>query len=247
MKNLHSCTMYNPFGDPPEYFLEGCSAIPVIRTPRIVAKQQESIDERRKELGYFKLSSCTQEDFNSFLFSSEILYVDIYDKELILNFIDMAINQLGYVDLYVDLIFAQEEDGSYLLVRKKFYNADYKPYIFKDNRSSSYSVSGRTTLFEESFLIVDGKIEQSDFYRTVYRFKERLYTDILVNCSVRDKVLPLLISYDEFGIVYVEYYYNNKRVSDEILDSVKPHFDVKQTKFDYFTDGENEAIRMFLI
>lgn len=206
MTKIHGCTMFNPFGDPPEYLIEGFSSIPVIRTPTTIVTQPESIDARRKGLTLFKLSSCTQEEFNDFLFSSELFYIDFYNENHILKLIHTAVDSSNYNDLSVYLIFAAEKDGGYRLVRKFFKNRhNNNHYIFKNNLSSSFLI-----MDYPSFSVIDEKTQQSDFYTTIYRFKERLYTKILVNCSQKNRILPLLISYDEFGVVYVEYYYNNK-------------------------------------
>lgn len=234
---------------PPEFFLSGVKSIPVIRQTATSSPSVKNFDDRRKDLSHYKLETITQSDFNKLLFSNTLFFFDIFNKQKILDLIDKAIDSSELLDLKVEVCFEQFNDG-FLMVNKSFYNLNSDPYIsdpyiFLDGLSSSCSVVGHYGYFDTVSVDVYNRLGQP-YKKTLYEFEEKLYTEIFMNYPEIDKIVPLAITYDEFGIVYVNYYYNGQLIEHDILKNVKFDFDPKQNSFNYFTKNETIALKMFM-
>lgn len=242
----NSCCLIHVDG-PPEFFISGVTSIPVIRTTSTTSSSVPSIenfDERRKDLSLFKLEAMTQEDFNILLFSDKFFLLDVFDKQKLLVLLDKAVADSGFLDLKVEVFFEAHNDV-FLMVSKLFYTLDSKPYIFSDKKSSSYFVVGRFGYFDFSSLSVYDNSNLC-YKKTLYQFEEKLYTQLSINHPEMNKILPLAITYDEFGIVCVNYYYNGKLIEHDILKNIKFDFDARKSSFDYFTHNEICTLKMYI-
>lgn len=233
--------------DPPEYILRGATSIPVIRKRCAVCRTELNINENRKLLKMFNINRCTLDEFSSLLFSNTLFFIDIYDQSRLLELVEKAVVYSGFKNLFVHLDFKRNSDGLLLLIDKFFYAADYKPYQFDNGLSSVV----RAVLSKESSLgysdIHDSTAHFINYKETIYRFHERLYVDVLINHPEKDSISPLVVAYDEFGVVYTDYFYRNNIIDRDILRSIKPEFDERVFDFNYFTKNEVDSFKMLMI
>jgi len=233
--------------DPPEYIIRGATSFPVISKRRPLCREELNIDDRRQALKLFNLKDFTLDTFYSLLFSNEAFFLDSFDKSYLLELVKGAVLESGLSDLMVYLNFQIEPDGTFLLVDKFFYASNRYPYVFENGLSSTLSVklSKKPGLSYDD--ISDGSANLVTYKETFYRFHERLYVTVNINHPEERHILPLVIAYDEFGVVYADFFYGNKIISKEILSSIKPEFDESVSDFDYFSQDEIEAFKMLLI
>lgn len=248
----HYCYLENDPNttDPPEYFIPGATAVPVIRGKHGEARSIHPLDNRRRTIKTISLNDSV-DIFSSLLFSNEIFSIDSYNPVKIMSLIDESIDKFNYKELVVHLIFHLDDDGTCSLSSKRFLNDKHEPFCFENNLSSTIRVaykessyqSNMLNIFKDRFKLTDYSTKKT-YKETVYRAEYRYYTDIIVNCYLDDVIAPLVIAYDEFGVLYTDYYYDHERISPYILNAIKPHFDDKVGSFDYFNQNETNALKM---
>jgi hypothetical protein len=254
-RSKHYCYLENDPNatDPPEYFIPGATSIPVVRDKTVPFRNIQPIDERRESIKHIEIKD-NSDSFLLFLFSNKIFSIDIYDYDYIISLIDEGINRLNYIGLIVHLTFSLEENGTYLLKSKNFLNSDFKPYYFENNISSVFSIhyndkNPHSTFFQKIFdgVSIRNYMTKETHKKSIYLFDERIYLDVIVNSELKDVLTPLIIAYDEFGILYTEYYYNSTIISTDILKSLDPFFDEKIADFYYLTPEEVDTLEMLLV
>lgn len=251
----HHCYLENDPNatDPPEYFIPGATSIPVIRDKTVPFRNIQPIDDRREPITHIEIKD-NSDSFLLFLFSNKIFSIDIYDYDYIISLIYEGINKLNYIGLVVHLTFSLEENGRYLLKNKSFLNSDFEPYAFENEISSCLRIhynnkSPHSNIFQKLFggFSIKNYITKYTYKKTIYLFEERIYLDVIVNSELKDVLTPLVVAYDEFGILYIDYYYNSKLVSTDILNAIDPFFNEKIVDFYYFTQEEVNALEMILL
>lgn len=254
-RSKHYCYLENDPNatDPPEYLIPGATSIPVIRNTYVMPRPNEPFDERRTPVTHIDINNSS-DIFFSMLFSNEIFSINVYDHDYIISLIDKGIEKFSYIGLIVHLTFRLEDNGVYLLQSKRFFNSDMKAYIFYNDISSTLVVSkdslnsyfGNLKRFIDGMCVTD-YLSKDTYKKTVYRIDDRIYIDVIVNSDLKDVLTPLVIAYDEFGILYTDYYYNSKLVSTDILNAIDPFFNEKIVDFYYFTPEEVNALEMLLL
>lgn len=252
----HACYLDNDPNstDPPEYFIPGATSVPVIRGKYTKFRESQPLDNRRRAIKTFCLNDSV-DLFASLLFSNEVFSIDFYDAVKIISLIDESIDKFNYNELNVHLRFFLDDDGSYSLRHKRFLNHDYHPFCFENNISSVVSViceenlnqsNANTlfkTLFKNRFQLTDCTTKKR-YTETIYLAEHRFYIDVTVNCDLNDAIVPLVIAYDEFGVLYTDYYYDHQYIAPYILKAIKPSFDEKIVNSDYFNQNETNALKM---
>lgn len=233
--------------NPPEYLISGATSVPVIRKSCPLSQKEFNVDECRQSLKLFKLKDLTLNTFYSLLFSNEVFFLDSYDSDYILNLVKEAVAVSGRNDLIVCLNFQIAPDGTFLLIEKFFYTKSHKPYAFDNKLSSTLLVQFSKELKFPYFSIKDEDGNLVRYKETVYRFHERLYVEININYPEKNRILPLVIAYDEFGVVWAEFFYCNRIISKEVLRSIKPEFDDRVIDFNYFSQDEIDSLSMLFI
>lgn len=255
----HYCYLENDPNatDPPEYFIPGATSVPIIRGEYTEVREDQPLDDRRRAIKSLSLNGSV-DLFASLLFSNEVFSIDLFDSEKIVSLVDQSIAKFNYNDLYVQLRFGLEDDGTYSLRSKRFLTPAHEHFCFENKISSVISVKPKEklnqsnnftqfkTLFKNRFQLTDYAMKKQ-YTETVYLAESRVYLDITVNCESNNSILPLIVAYDEFGIIYADFFYRNKLIDKSILTSVKPDFNDKVVDFGYFTKDETEAVKMFLI
>jgi len=254
-RSKHYCYLENDPNatDPPEYFIPGATSVPVIRNKHIPFRVIQPIDERREPITHIKIKQ-NPDNFLSLLFSNKIFSIDNYDYDYIMSLIDVGVEKFNYIGLLVHLTFRLEENGMYLLTTKSFLNNDFNPYMFENDIAAYLSIhyKNKSTLsnyfqnFFDGFAVEDYTIKDT-YKNTIYLFEERIYLDVIVNSDLKDVLTPLVVAYDEFGILYTDYYYNLKLISTAILNSIDPFFNDKIIDFYYLTPEEVAALDMLLV
>lgn len=251
----HHCYLENDSNatDPPEYFIPGATSVPVIRDETMPFRVIQPINERRESITNIEIKD-NSDIFLSFLFSNKIFSIDCYDYDYIISLIDLGIKKLNYVDLVVHLTFSLEENGMYLLTKKSFLNSDFKPYYFENDISSylkiHYNKKSHLPIFFQKLcggISIKNHITKETYKKTIYLFDERIYLDVIVNSELQDVLTPVVIAYDEFGILYTDYYYNSILISTDILNLIDPFFDENKADFYYLTPKEVVALEMLLV
>lgn len=252
----HSCYLDNdPHDtDPPEYFIPGATSVPVIRGKYTKFREAQPLDNRRRAIKKFCLNDSV-DLFASLLFSNEVFSIDSYDDVKIISLIEQSIIKFNYNELSVHLRFLLEDDGTYSLSSKSFLNYDYELFCFetkisavmtvipKENLNNSNAFCGSKRLFNNGCLLTNSTIHKP-YKETTYLAETRIYIDVNVNCESNYSILPLVVAYDEFGVLYTDYYYDSQHVSPYILKAIKPSFDEKVSDFDYFNQTESNSLRM---
>lgn len=257
-RNKHYCYLENDPNatDPPEYFIPGATSVPVIRDNYVMARPKQSFDDRRKAITHIDIDESDEslDCFLLMLFSNEIFSINIYDHEQIISLIDKGIEKFNYIGLIVHLTFRLEDNGVYLLKYKRFFNSDMKAYMFYNELSSTLVVSkdDSRSSFNAFQRLIDGfsitdHFSNDTYKKTVYRIDDRIYIDVIVNSDLKDVLTPLVVAYDEFGVLYTDYYYNSKLVSTDILNAIDPFFNEKIVDFYYLTPEEVKALEMLLL
>lgn len=255
-RSKHYCYLENDPNatDPPEYFIPGATAIPVIRDETVQFRSVQPINDQRESITNIEIKQNSN-IFLSFLFSNKIFSIDIYDHDYIISLIDEGIKKFNYVGLVVHLTFRLERNGVYLLNNKSFFNSDFKPYYFENDISSDLSVNYNNNNhhnlnhFQKIFsgYSITNYMTKDTYRKTIYLFKDRIYFDVIVNSKLSDVLTPVVIAYDEFGVLYTDYYYNSKLVSTDILNAIDPFFNEKIVDFYYFTQEEVNTLEMLLL
>lgn len=252
----HYCYLDNDSNltDPPEYFIPGATSVPVIRGKYTKVREEQPVDNRRRAIKTFNLNDSV-DLFDSLLFSNEVFSIDSYDSVKIISLIEQSIIKFNYNELSVHLRFFLEADGSYSLRSKRFLNYNHEPFPFENNISSIISVTPEETLnqsdpfdqfkklFKNRFQLTDYTINKT-YTETIYLAETRIYIDVTVNCELNDSILPLVVAYDEFGVLYTDYYYDHQYIAPYILKAIKPSFDEKIVNYDYFNHNETNALKM---
>lgn len=252
----HYCYLDNDPNDtdPPEYFIPGATSVPVIRGEYTKVREDQPLDDRRRDIKSLSLNGSV-DLFASLLFSNEVFSIDLFDSEKIVSLVEQSIAKFNYNDLYVQLRFGLEDDGTYSLRSKRFLTPEHEHFCFENKISSVLSVTPKEklqqsnnftqfkTLFKNRFQLTDYAIKKQ-YTETIYLAESRVYLDITVNCEANNSILPLIVAYDEFGVLYTNYYYENQHIAPYILKAIKPSFDEKVIDFNYFTQTETDALRM---
>lgn len=78
----HYCYLDNDPNDtdPPEYFIQGATSVPVIRGEYIKVREDQPLDDRRCAIKSLSLNGPV-DLFASLLFSNKVFSIDLFDAE----------------------------------------------------------------------------------------------------------------------------------------------------------------------